>query len=376
MSSSSCARRLESSAKSDERIAAAGANGGPKHGTMTATVLTRLDLRGCADLAGALARSDPVDADDDDDAARRRCARSSPTSATRGDAAVRELTERFDGCDARPTSACPPPTLRAALDAARARAAGRARGRRRADPRVPRRPARRARAGRSSATASTLRELAVPVGRAGCYVPGGRAAYPSTVLMTAIPAQLAGVAERRALRPARGRRHACPTRTLAAAALAGVTEVYRIGGAQAIAALAYGTETIRPVDVIVGPGNALRRRWPSARSRARSASTSFAGPSEVVVVADGTRARRRSPPPTSSRRPSTAPAARRSLVTWDADVADAVDAARRRPARRRAPRAPRSASTLATGGRIVLVDDAARRDRRGQRDRARAPRAA
>ena len=99
-----------------------------------------------------------------------------------------------------------------------------------------------------------LRELAVPVDRAGLYVPGGRAVYPSTVLMTAIPARIAGVAELVLCVPpgADGR---VPTATLAAAALAGVDEVFRVGGAQAIAALAYGTETIRPVDVIVGPGN-------------------------------------------------------------------------------------------------------------------------
>src|SRR5207302_6297140 len=99
-----------------------------------------------------------------------------------------------------------------------------------------------------------LRELAVPVDRAGLYVPGGRAAYPSTVLMTAIPARVAGVPEVALCVPP-DRDGQVPTATLAAAALAGVDEVYRIGCAQAIAALAYGTETIRPVDVVVGPGN-------------------------------------------------------------------------------------------------------------------------
>jgi histidinol dehydrogenase len=100
----------------------------------------------------------------------------------------------------------------------------------------------------------TLREITVPVDRAGLYVPGGRAPYPSTVLMTAIPAALAGVTERVLCVPPAADGTVAAS-TLAAAALAGVTEVYRIAGAQAIAAMAYGTDTIRPVDVIVGPGN-------------------------------------------------------------------------------------------------------------------------
>ncbi len=101
----------------------------------------------------------------------------------------------------------------------------------------------------------SIRSVTVPVDRAGCYVPGGRARYPSTVLMTAIVAKVAGVRQVALATPPM-RDGSIPDSTLAAAALAGVDEVYRIGGAQAIAALAYGTETIEPVDVIVGPGNA------------------------------------------------------------------------------------------------------------------------
>src|SRR5579875_2094526 len=90
--------------------------------------------------------------------------------------------------------------------------------------------------------------------RVGIYVPGGQASYPSSVLMTAIPAKVAGVAEIVMVCPIKSPQDQCAV--LAAANLAGVTEVYRVGGAQAIAALAFGTETIAPVDKIVGPGNA------------------------------------------------------------------------------------------------------------------------
>ena len=92
------------------------------------------------------------------------------------------------------------------------------------------------------------------VDAAGLYVPGGRAAYPSSLLMNAIPAKVAGVERIVMVTPTPGGK--VNQLVLAAAALAGVDEVWRIGGAQAIAALAYGTETIAPVDVVTGPGNA------------------------------------------------------------------------------------------------------------------------
>ncbi|OYX40461.1 MAG: histidinol dehydrogenase [Rhodobacterales bacterium 32-67-9] len=122
-----------------------------------------------------------------------------------------------------------------------------------------------------------------PVSAAGLYVPGGLASYPSSVLMNAIPAKVAGV-ERLVI--------ACPTPggvvnplVLLAARLAGVDTVYRIGGAQAIAALAYGTETIRPVDKITGPGNAYVA---AAKRRVfgRVGIDMIAGPSEILVIAD------------------------------------------------------------------------------------------
>jgi histidinol dehydrogenase len=126
-----------------------------------------------------------------------------------------------------------------------------------------------------------LRE--VPVGAAGLYAPGGRAAYPSSVLMTVLPARAAGV-ERLALATPPGPDGRVHPVTLAAAALCGIEEIYAIGGAQAIFALAYGTETIEPVDVIAGPGNA----WVQEAKRAVYGTVgidSLAGPSELMVIA-------------------------------------------------------------------------------------------
>jgi histidinol dehydrogenase len=122
-----------------------------------------------------------------------------------------------------------------------------------------------------------------PLDSVGLYVPGGKAAYPSSVLMNAIPARVAGV-ERRVITVPTPDGVLNPL-VLAAAELAGVTEIHRVGGAQAIAALGYGTETIRPVDKIVGPGNA----YVAAAKRlvfGKVGIDSIAGPSEILVVAD------------------------------------------------------------------------------------------
>ena len=121
------------------------------------------------------------------------------------------------------------------------------------------------------------------VDAAGVYVPGGRAAYPSSVLMNLIPAKVAGVGRLVMVTPTPGGQ-ANPL-VLAAAALAGADEVWRIGGAQAVAALAFGTDTIKPVDVITGPGNA----WVAEAKRQLYGVVGIdmvAGPSEIVVVAD------------------------------------------------------------------------------------------
>ncbi len=124
----------------------------------------------------------------------------------------------------------------------------------------------------------------VPVRRAGVYVPAGRAAYPSTVVMVAVTARAAGVEEIAACAPPGPEGRANPV-ILAACSLCGVNEVYRMGGAQAIAALAYGTESVPPVDVIAGPGN---RYVQEAKRQVAGAVgiDGIAGPSELVVVAD------------------------------------------------------------------------------------------
>ena len=136
----------------------------------------------------------------------------------------------------------------------------------------------------TDASGATLGWRWTPVSAAGLYVPGGTASYPSSVLMNAIPAKVAGV-ERLVI--------ACPTPggvvnplVLLAAQIAGVDVIYRIGGAQAVAALAYGTETIAPVDKITGPGNAYVA---AAKRRVfgRVGIDMIAGPSEILVIADG-----------------------------------------------------------------------------------------
>ena len=125
-----------------------------------------------------------------------------------------------------------------------------------------------------------------PINRVGVYVPGGQAIYPSTVLMTVVPAQVAGVGEIAIASPPTSDGDINPM-VLALAAELGVTEVYRLGGAQAVAALAYGTNSIRPVDKIVGPGNAFVAEA-KRQLFGRVGIDSIAGPSEVLIIADET----------------------------------------------------------------------------------------
>lgn len=131
-----------------------------------------------------------------------------------------------------------------------------------------------------------LGQKVTPLARVGVYVPGGRAQYPSSVLMTAIPAAVAGVDEIVMVCPPDAEGNVSPY-TLAAASLAGVDEVYRVGGAQAVAALAYGTESIARVDKIVGPGNA----YVTAAKKLVMGDAGIdmlAGPSEILILADET----------------------------------------------------------------------------------------
>ncbi|OKH88276.1 histidinol dehydrogenase [Thalassospira sp. TSL5-1] len=162
-----------------------------------------------------------------------------------------------------------------------------------------------------------------PVTAAGLYVPGGLASYPSSVLMNAIPAKVAGVERLVMVVPTPDNK--MNPLVLAAARIAGVDEIYRIGGAQAVAALAYGTETIRPVDKIVGPGNAFVA---AAKRRVfgQVGIDMIAGPSEILVVADGSN----DPSWVAADLLSQAehdPVAQSILITDDADFANAVQKA-------------------------------------------------
>ena len=125
----------------------------------------------------------------------------------------------------------------------------------------------------------------IPVDRAGLYVPGGTAAYPSTVLMDAIPAKIAGVAEVVMVTPPRADGTVNPV-ILAAAKVAGVDKIFKVGGAQAIAALTYGTESIPKVDKIVGPGNAFVAEA-KKQVFGKVSIDMIAGPSEIMIVCDG-----------------------------------------------------------------------------------------
>lgn len=130
-----------------------------------------------------------------------------------------------------------------------------------------------------------LGQKITPIGRAGIYVPGGKAAYPSSVMMNAIPAMVAGVREIYMVAPCPGGN--VSNLVLAAAKLSGVSKVFKIGGAQAIAALAYGTESVPKVDKIVGPGNAYVAEA-KRRVFGMVGIDMIAGPSEILIIADGT----------------------------------------------------------------------------------------
>jgi histidinol dehydrogenase len=266
----------------------------------------------------------------------------------RGDAAVRDYTKRFDGVDLPPqTWELAPGGWQAALD--------------RLDPAL------------RSALARVVDQVSVyhqhqrergfqlpqddgsmvgmrvtPLDRVGLYVPGGKASYPSSVIMNAVPALVAGVPEIIAVVPPQGITDA----VLAACALAGVTRIFQIGGAQAVAALAYGTATVPRVDKIVGPGN----RWVAEAKRQVAGQVGidmFAGPTEVLVIADATA------------RPDRVAAdlvaqaehdedATSWCVTTDPMLADALPAALERVLAA-APRAAIARAALTRNGLVVVV---------------------
>jgi histidinol dehydrogenase len=200
----------------------------------------------------------------------------------RGDAAIADFTEQFDGFRPLPMAVPQealeqawttlPTNLRDALELAH---------RRITDFHQRQRPTDLAVTGPHG---EQLGRRWRPVQRAGLYVPGGRAAYPSTVLMNAVPARVAGVKELVICSPA-GRDGKVNPVVLAAAHLAGVKTVFRLGGAQAIAAMAYGSESVPKVDVISGPGN-LYVTLAKQAVYGQVAIDSLAGPSEVLVIAD------------------------------------------------------------------------------------------
>lgn len=312
-------------------------------------MLHRLDLRGVVDPTGRLPR--PAVAGEEPIAAVRSIL---DDVRRRGDEALIELTERFDGVHLERLR-----VSRSEIDAALAscsedlrRALELAAARIRAHHETQLRPETV-----HDADGVHIRSYHRPVDRAGCYVPGGRAAYPSTLLMTAVPAQVAGVAEVAVcVPPDRDTGSVAPV-TLAAAAVAGVDEVYAIGGAQAIGALAYGTDQIPAVDVICGPGNRYVALAKQEVAGTVGVAAAFAGPSEVVVIAD------------DSVRPELAavdvilqaehgPDGLAWLISWDESVLDAVDAEITRLVAA-APRSAEITATLREGGHGVLVDDPA-----------------
>ncbi len=199
-----------------------------------------------------------------------------------------------------------------------------------------------------------VQQLTIPVEVAGCYVPGGKARYPSSVLMTAIPARVAGVEEVVLCVPPRPD-GTIDDATLAAAYIASVDHLYSIGGAQAIAAMAYGTETVKRADVIVGPGNVYVAAAKREVADVVGIPTSFAGPSEVVVIADRT-------VPIEWAvmdvivQAEHGPDGLAWLVTWDPEVAAEADAVCERLLAE-SPRRAETASTLTEGGYVVLVRD-------------------
>ena len=241
----------------------------------------------------------------------------------RGDTALAELTARFDRFDLDatgwtiPREACAAaraglePRLRDALELAAERIAAFHAGQKPEDKRI------------TDATGAVLGSRWSAVDAAGVYVPGGRAAYPSSVLMNAIPAKVAGVERLVMVTPTPGGE--VNPLVLAAADIAGVDEIWRVGGAQAIAALAHGTERIAPVDVITGPGNA----WVAEAKRQLYGVVGIdmvAGPSEIVVVADARNDASIIAADLLSQSEHD-PTSQSILFTDDADFADAVAAA-------------------------------------------------
>ncbi|HWE54085.1 MAG TPA: histidinol dehydrogenase [Acidimicrobiales bacterium] len=271
---------------------------------------------------------------------------------TGGDAGLRAATQRFDRVtiddirvpndEVKAALDAIPADLRAALETAHDNIADYHRSQIHPDARYER-------------DGVVIRELRRPVDRAGCYVPGGRAPLASTVLMTATTARVAGVGQVAVCSPPGPDGRLAPS-ILAAAAIAGVDEVYRVGGAQAIAALAYGTESVTPVDVIVGPGNryvAIAERLVAGEGVV-GVPSAFTGPSEVAVIADDTT------DPTHAAvdlvvQAEHGPDGLAYLITWSEAAARAIGDEVTRITNE-SPRRAEIEATMARAGFTVLVD--------------------
>ena len=248
--------------------------------------MQRLETRDPA-FRSAWARICARGSEEDEAPVREAAARIVEDVRARGDAALLEATRRFDGWDPGTAAgvALGPDAMKAAFgrlppDGRRALSLAARRiaefHRRERDAEVP---------ARRDATGATLAQVVRPLARVGLYAPGGTARYPSSVLMTAIPAKVAGVPEVIVCSPGVRGTGEMDDWTLAACHVSGASMLYRVGGAQAVAAMAYGTDTIPAVDKICGPGNA----YVAAAKRlvfGRVDIDMIAGPSEILVVAD------------------------------------------------------------------------------------------
>ncbi|MFD0419580.1 histidinol dehydrogenase [Streptomyces sp. NPDC127108] len=249
-------------------------------------MISRIDLRGDALPEGNALRALLPRADFDVAAALEKVRPICEDVHHRGDAALIEYAEKFDGVKLEhvrvPAAALAEalaglaPDVRAALEESIRRA------------RTVHRAQRRAPHTTQVVPGGSVTEKWVPVERVGLYAPGGRSVYPSSVIMNAVPAQEAGVASMALASPPQADFGGLPHPTiLAACALLGIDEVYAVGGAQAVAMFAYGTDTCAPANMVTGPGNI----WVAAAKRyftGRIGIDTEAGPTEIAILADDT----------------------------------------------------------------------------------------
>ncbi len=313
-------------------------------------MLSRIDLRGTGtDPRGLLPR-----AQFDVDAAIEQIRPVVAAVRDHGADAVREATRRFDGVELTdlrvPGEALDgavdhlDPTVRQALEVAVARVRAVHADQRRVDTTTRVVPG------------GTVTEKWLPVGRVGLYVPGGLAMYPSSVVMNVVPAQIAGVGSIAVVSPPQRDNGGLPDpRVLAACALLGIDEVYAVGGAQAVAMLAYGVEGVPPVDMVTGPGNI----YVTAAKRLLRGVVGIdaeAGPTEIAILADDTADPRHVAADLISQAEHD-PLAASVLVTDSTALADAVDAelTAQVAATKHSERIATALSGRQSG--VVLVDD-------------------